>query len=415
MPVEFNPLLPEHQRDPHPLYHALRAEDPVHWSPLFQGWVLTRHADVSAVLRDPRFGVERGETDLIRGAPMPEVRPELREVADALKRTLLFVDPPAHTRLRGLVNKAFTPHMVDAYAPRIQAIVDARLDAVAAAGRMDLMRDLANPVPVTVIAEVLGVPAADQGEFLRWSEDIGEPLDPFVTPEAFERAQASAIEMYRYFQGVFAERRRRPRGDLVSALVAAEEQGRVLSESELFAMCALLLGAGHRTTTNFLGNTVSALLRHPGERRRLADAPGLLPTALAESLRWESPVQVTARIARERAALGGKTIGAGDFVILLLGAANRDPAEFRDPDRLDVGRRENRHLAFSAGIHTCLGSRLALLEGEIVLTTLFRRFPDLALEDEAPDWKPAVIARGLATLGLRFAPARAAAGSAARP
>lgn len=406
MAAAFNPLLPEHQRDPYPGYRALRAEEPVHWSPLLEGWVLTRHADVAAVLRDPRFKVGRGDGELIRGSPFPMVRPELRPVVDALTHTLLFTDPPVHTRLRALVARAFTARLVDGHGARIQALVDDLLDAIEEQGRLDLVRDLALPLPLTVIAEVLGVPTADRGELNRWSEDVGEPLDPFVSPEAFERAQASALEMYAYFREVFAARRRRPHEDLVSALIAAGD----LDEVELFALCALLIGAGHLTTTNFLGNAVHAILAHPDERRRLADDPGLIGSALEECLRYESPVQMTARVAGERVVLGGRTVVAGDFLVLLLGAANRDPAAFPDPDRLDLGRRGHEHLAFSSGIHACLGARLARLEGRVAVATLLRRFPDLELIDGPPAWKPVVVSRGLVTLPLAFTPsARAAA------
>jgi cytochrome P450 len=399
--VAYDPLLIEQRRDPYPFYRALRAEDPVHFHALLQVWILTRHTDVSAVLRDPRFSADRARIR-IAALRLPPVREELREIAAALERTMLFADPPAHTRLRILVSKAFTPRVIDDYRGRIAEIVDDILERAASARRLDVIRDLASPLPLTVIAEILGVPPEDRPAFKRWSDDLAVLLDPFVPAPLFEQAQESALEMYDYFRVVFAERRRRPRQDLVSRLVLAEERGDLLSESELFAVCALLLGGGHETTTNLIGNGVLALLRDPVERRRLQNDPALMASAVDEFLRYESPTQFTGRTATADCEIGGKRIAAGDFVVLGLGAANRDPAEFADPDRLDIGRRENRHLAFGAGIHACLGGRLACLEAGIAIAALLRRFPDLQPELDEPQWHPAIVSRGLTTLPVCF-------------
>jgi pimeloyl-[acyl-carrier protein] synthase len=399
--IDYNPLLPEHQRDPYPFYRALRDEDPVHFHELLQLWILTRYADVSAVLRDPRFSSDRSKIR-IAALRLPAVREALRPIAAALEGTMLFADPPAHTRLRNLVTKAFTPRVIDAYRERIHEIVEEILERAQSARRLDVIRDLAYPLPVTVIAEVLGVPPNERAAFKRWSDDLAVLLDPFVPAPVFERAQESALEMHAYLQGVFAERRRRPQHDLVSRLVRAEEEGDLLSESELFAVCALLLGGGHETTTNLIGNGMLTLLRHPQERQRLQENPALIETAVDEFLRYESPVQFTGRTATVDFQIGGKRIAAGDFVVLCLGAANRDPAEFVDPERLDIGRRHNRHLAFGLGIHACLGGRLACLEGGIAIAALLRRFPDLRPERDEPQWYPAVVSRGLTTLPVRF-------------
>jgi pimeloyl-[acyl-carrier protein] synthase len=395
--VDYNPLLPEHRRDPYPFYRALREEDPVHFHALLQGWIVTRHADVAAVLRGPRFSADRSKIR-VEALRLPEVREELRELAAALEGTMLFADPPAHTRLRHLVSKAFTPRVIEDYRERILEIVEELLAPAQSTRRLDVIRDLAYPLPVTIIAEILGVPAQDQTAFKRWSDDLAVLLDPFVPADVFERAQQSALEMSHYLRGVFAQRRQRPRGDLISRLVLAEERGDLLSESELFAICALLLGGGHETTTNLIGNGVLTLLTHPRERRRLQEDPALIETAVDELLRYESPVQFTGRTATADCELGGKRIATGDFLVLGLGAANRDPMEFSDPDRLDIGRRDNRHLAFSSGIHACLGGRLAVLEAGIAITTLLRRFPDLRPELDEPQWHPAVVSRGLTTL-----------------
>lgn len=397
MSAAYNPLTPEYRADPYSHYAALRREDPVHYSALFQAWVLTRHADVAAVLRDPRFSADHSAIDH-PALRLPVPRPELRAFSEAFHRTMLFADPPRHTRLRNLVSKAFTPRTVVAQRACIAAVVGELLDAAESRGGFDVIRDLAYPLPVTIIAGILGVPPEDREDFKRWSDDLALLLDPFVPAPVFERAQDSALELSEYLRDVFAARRREPRDDLVSALLAAEEQGDVLSELELFTTCALLLGGGHETTTNLIGNGVLTLARHPDERDRLAREPGLLPTAIDELLRYESPTQVTARVASEPCTLGGKTIGAGELVVLGLGAANRDPAAFPDPDRLDVGRADNRHLALSAGPHACLGAALARLEGQIAIGTLLARYPRLVVDAAAPDWHPTVVSRGLRTL-----------------
>jgi cytochrome P450 len=396
----YNPLDPEHRRDPYPRYHALRAEDPVHWSDLFQGWVLTRHADVVAVLRAPHFSVDRTRTNLIRNAPIPPVREEHRKLAEALKRVLVFLDPPDHTRIRALVSDAFTNEMVKKRRGRIQKIVDELLDEAARREEMDWIKEFAYPLPVTVIAEVLGVPPEERALFKRWSDNLGALLDPFVAPDVLDQAMRSASDMHAFFLEVFEDRRARPRDDLVSALVAAERGGDKLSKWELYATCVVLLGGGHLTTTNLLGNAVWALAQNPEERRRLQAHPELIRTAVDEFLRYDCPVQVTARVATEAHRIDGKTLAEGDLVILVLGAANRDPAVFRDPDRLDISRQENRHVAFGQGIHHCLGRLLARSEIEIAISTLLRRFPDFVVTCEVPERKQTVVSRGLASLPL---------------
>ena len=396
----FNPLDPEYRRDPYPHYHALRAADPVHRSELFQGWVLSRHADVWSVLRDPRFSVDRSQMDPVRSTPLPPIRAEFRDLSDALRRVMMFLDPPDHTRMRRLVGKALVQISMKTRHARIQQLVDELFDAAAERAEIDFIEAFAYPLPVVVIAEILGVPAAERDAFKRWSDSLGALLDPFVLPAVFERALVSAREMHRFFLDVFADRRVHARDDLVSVLVAAEDDGGKLSESELFSTCALLLGAGHLTTTNLLGNAVWALSQYPDERRRLQRCPELIGSAVEEFLRYDGPLQATARIATDRYPIDDKTIEAGDFVILLLGAANRDPMEFRDPDRLHIARPENRHVTFGQGIHHCLGAELARLNSQISLNTLLRRFPDWALTCEAPDLKPNLVSRGLATLPL---------------
>jgi len=398
MTAEFNPFSAENRFDPYPHYHALRAEDPVHYWPLSQGWVLTRYADVLSVLRDPRVSADRTRSTMSKILGPPPIAEEFRDTFEAIQsHSMLTMDPPDHTRLRRLVNRSFTPRMVEGLRPRIEQIVAELLDAVGGSSHMDLIRDLAYPLPVTVIAEMLGVPADDRVMLKRWSEELLVLTEPFVPIDA---ALRSAGEMRRYFEGVCADRRRRPRDDLISGLVAADEEGDMLTEQELFAMCVLLLVAGHETTTNLIGNAVLALLRHPGERRRLQADPTLMRNAVEEFLRYDSIVQATARVATEDLEVGGKTIRPGEFIILVFGAANRDPAEFPDPDRLDVRRQDIHHVAFGNGIHFCLGAQLARIEALIALDAFLRRYPRFEGDYGELQYKPTALLRGLQSLPL---------------
>jgi cytochrome P450 len=391
-PVPFNPMDPEFLADPYPTYHRLRAEDPVHESPL-GFWVLTRYADVVAALRDPRLVKEPIAPFIAArfGIPVPV----------GMGLSMLDRDPPDHTRLRGLVSKAFTPRVVEGLRPRIQQVVDGLLAQAEARGGMDLIAEFAYPIPVVVICEMLGVPVADHERFKGWSLDVARGLDAILLPpdsEVGARSGASRRALADYFRGLIAERRRAPRDDLLSALIAAEEAGDTLGEEELLATCILLLIAGHETTVNLIGNGTYALLRHPDELHRLRENPGLIGTAVEELLRWDGPVQRTARIPSEDVTIDGRTIRAGEMVMPFIGAADRDPAQFRDPDRLDLARADNRHVAFGLGIHFCLGAPLARLEGQLAIGALVRRLPKLALATDTPDWRPSLTLRGLASL-----------------
>ncbi len=394
----YNPFHPDRVTDPYPGYRALRSREPVFQSRLLGIWFLTRHADVTAVLKDPRFSVGRLETEMVR--KMKLFRSLSPEFLVMIEKNLLMLDPPQHTRIRGLVNKAFTPRVVERLRPRIQGLVDDLLDGVSSAGEMDLVRDFAYPLPVTVIAEMLGVEPEDRDRFRRWSADLGALLDPFNAPAGFAAANASFAELAAYFREVIAERRRQPRDDLISGLVAAEEGGAGLAEDELISVCALILGAGYETTSNLIGNAVIALLRNPGERKRLQDDPSLIGSAVEEFLRYDSPVQATDRVASEDCEIGGRRIRKGQLVVTLLGAANRDPEQFADPDRLDVARADNRHVAFSQGVHFCLGAGLGRAEAEIAIATLLRRFPNFDGPPDPPAWRPSITLRGPLSLPL---------------
>ncbi len=393
----WDPFDPAFRTDPHPIYRRLREENPVHPSPL-GGLVLTRHADCLHVLRHPVASSDERNSDLFRA--MAEAGEIDQELVDA--RPFLFLDPPDHTRLRRLVTKAFTPKTVERLRPRVQQLVDELLDARVGTGTVELVEDLAYPLPVQVISELLGVPPEDHERFKGWSTDLARGLDPdFILPEDVLAKRNEAIEAFSaYFLELIAERRREPQDDLLSALVDAEDTGDRLTERELLSTCTLLLVAGHETTVNLIANGALALVRHPDELRRLRDDDTVARSAVEELLRFDPPVQLTSRVALEDIEVGGATLAKGSMAVLLLGSANRDPAAFPDPDRLDLGRTDNHHLAFGFGTHFCLGAPLARLEGEVALTTLVRRFPDLALATDTPRYKENLILRGLEELPL---------------
>ena len=310
-------------------------------------------------------------------------------------------DPPTHTRLRGLVNKAFTPRTVETMTANIQQLVDQFLDAVQPAGRMDVIHDLAYPLPVTVIAQMLGVPAADMALFKKWSDELAVSASGIPTFEELQTALRSRRELITYFRQVLAQRRAHPENDLLSALAEAEEAGDRLSEAELLSNAVLLLVAGNETTTNLIGNGLKALLENPEQLRKLRENPALIDSAVEELLRFDGPVQFTGRVALETLTLRDKTIRAGDGIQFFIGAANHDPEQFTDPDRLDVTRKDNRHVAFGAGPHFCLGAPLARLEARLAFAALLKRLPALRLQGTpleyraTPTPRPQSIARGV--------------------
>lgn len=396
-------LEPDVLADPYPLYHRLRAEDPVHWDEEMGYWVVTRYADVVAALRDSRLSAARTAPS-VDDWPPPELHEALGPVVRAIMRQMLFLDPPDHTRLRGLVNKAFTPRTVGMMRAHIQHIVDGLLDRMQEAGRteMEVIAELAYPLPAIVIAEMLGVPPEDRDQFLLWSNDFGLILDDTTTDEDAMRAMHDVAAFIAYFRRIVAERRDAPRDDVLGALIAAEEAGDRLSADELLGNCILLLAAGHGTTTHLIGNGLLALLRHPDQLEMLRADPALGPSAVTELLRYDAPVQSTGRLVTQEMELGRKTLRAGQRVTVRLAAANRDPAQFPDPDRLDLTRRDTKHLAFGYGIHFCVGAPLARLEGEIAFNTILRRLPGLRLASDALTWDPGVVFRGLSSLPVAF-------------
>ena len=388
----FNPMSPAVIADPYPHYHRLRGVDPVHRSPL--GFlVASRHADVSLVLRDKRFGKDFVGRMTRRFGPAVMEEPVYR----SMRHWMLQQDPPDHTRLRGLVVKAFTARRVEDMRPRIQRIVDATLDRVAARGHMDLISDFAFRLPVTVICEMLGIPEEDHEMFFMGARTGARLLDPVPLSRAeIDEANAGNLAQAEYFRSLFELRRRQPGDDLTTQLVQAEEAGNRLSNEELTANIILLFGAGHETTVNLIGNGLLALYRSPDQLRLLQGEPARIANAIEEFLRYDSSVQLTGRTALEDVEVGGTLVAKGETVLCLLGAANRDPAVYPDPDRLDITRASIRPLSFGGGIHFCLGAQLARIEGEIAIATLLRRFPSLRLDDaETPDWRQTFVLRGL--------------------
>lgn len=402
---EFDPALslfqlldPAVVADPYPLYRRLRTEDPVHWDPFLHAWVVTRYADVVTVLR--RFSA--------RATPTPERLSAiglgaLTPVAQVMVRQMLFMDAPAHTRIRGLASQAFTPRRVKVLREHIQDIVDGLLDRVIPTGRMDVLGDFANRLPAIVNAEMLGVPPSDHEQLKAWSADFAEALGAFQhDPERAVRILKTTEEMTNYFQSAIREQRRHPRDGLIHAFLTAEIDGDRLTEDEVIANCIITMVGGQETTTNLIGNGMLSLLRNPSELARVLNDPALIPSTVEELLRYESPSQQTTRMAPDDGVLGDKQIRARQAVIAVMGAANRDPERFPDPDRLDVGRTDNRHLAFGWASHFCFGAPLARLEGEIAFTALLRRLPDLRLEPRPLAWRPHMALRGLTALQVRF-------------
>lgn len=369
--------------DPYEVYERLRSENPIHRMRLINAWALTGYDDALAILQDHRR-FSSGENKL-------EYAPY---------RTMLDLDPPDHTRLRSLVSKAFTPRAVAALGPRIQEIVDELLDELAGRDSFDLIGDFAFPLPVIVIAEMLGIPAEDRDKFNVWSNDIALAVEPILSGEEIVRVERASDEIIEYFEGIIEQRRIDPRDDMLSALLAAEEEGDRLSHDELLGTLMLLLVAGNETTRSLIGNGMLALLKNPEQLQRLRDSPDLLDTSIDEMLRYDSPVQFIIRVVMEDVEFKGKQFRAGQKVIILVGAANRDPTVFADPGALDIGREEKSHISFGRGIHYCLGSPLALLEARVAFANLVERFSSIELVEE-PEFRDQIVLRGVESLWIR--------------
>jgi len=396
----YHLLDPEVLANPYPLYRRLRTEAPVHWDPFLHAWVVTRYPDVVRVLHD--FSADR--------TPSPEQLERMNlsaisPIAAVMVKQMLFLDAPAHTRLRSLASSAFTPARVRVLQSHIQQIADTLIDAAMAAqpGQMDIIAEFAEPLPAIVTAEMLGVPIRDHRQLKDWTAIFAEMLGNFQhNPDHVPKVLRALEEMLEYFRERVRELRAHPREGLINSLLTAEINGDRLTEEEVIANSIVTMVGGQETTTNLIGNGLLTLLRHPAEMQRLRDDPELTPSAVEELLRYESPSQHTARLARTDVELGGRKIRKRDAVIVVMGAANRDPERFPDPDRLDLARTDNRHLAFGWAAHFCFGAALARIEGQVSFETILRRIPSLSLEQRPLQWRTNLGLRGLVALPVRY-------------
>jgi len=394
----YHLLDPEVLANPYPLYERLRTEAPVHWDPYLHAWVVTRYADVVTVLH--QFSANR--------TPTPEHfaaigLAELGPIAQLMTRQMLFMDGAAHARLRGLASMAFTPARVEVLRSHIREIVDDLMRPLLRAGHMDVINDLAAPLPAIVTAEMLGVPTSDCDQLKAWSADFAEVLGNFQhNPDRAAQTLKCVEEMTAYFRDAIRHMKTEPREGLINSFMTAEIDGDRLSEDEIVANCIVTMVGGQETTTNLIGNGILSLLRNPDQLRRLKNDLTLIPSAVEELLRYESPSQHTARICPEDTELGGKHIRKGQAVIAVMGAGNRDPERFHEPDRLDLGRADNRHLAFGWASHFCFGAALARIEGQLVFQAIASRTNNLTLEPGPIVWRENLGLRGLTSLPVTF-------------
>ena len=376
--VSYNPLSSRLHRSPYPTYDRLRARDPVHWSKLAMSWIITRYDDVDTVLRNPRiFSNERNSYDT--------------------PRSLLTLDPPDHTRLRSLVSQAFTPASVQSLSERMDDIVSEILAELDFTRPFDVIESIAYPLPIIVISELLGVRPDDRQRFARWSADIARSIEPTISRNEANSVEQSRDALNQYFSNVIEERRRQPEEDLISRLVQAEEGGEKLSNEEMLSLLRLLLIAGNETTKNLIGNGLLALLHNPGELERLRSDPSLMESAVEEMLRFDSPVQVDLRTAVENTLVGGTEMSCGQRVLAVIGAANRDPEAFSDPNTLDLSRNDKPNMSFGRGIHHCLGAPLARLEAAAAFRGMIYGLKEISLE-KAPQFRSQLVLRGVESL-----------------
>jgi pimeloyl-[acyl-carrier protein] synthase len=391
-------LEPEILANPYPLYHKLRSEDPVHWDRFLHTWVVTRYPDVLNVLHS--FSADRTPTpEQLTAMGLSALNP----IAKVMVKQMLFMDAPAHTRLRGLASAAFTPQRVRVLRGHIQQIADDLLDRVRARGQMDIIADFAAPMPAIVTAEMLGVPTEDHANLKKWSADFAEMLGNFQhNPDRITRVLESTNNLVAYFQAVIGKMRERPREGLIHSFMTAEIDGDRLTEEEIIANCVVTMVGGQETTTNLIGNGLLTLIRNREQLERLRDNSSIIPSAVEELLRYESPSQHTGRIAREDVQIGDKQIRKGQAVMAIMAAANRDPERFPEPDRLILDRADNKHLAFGWSSHFCFGAPLARMEGQIAFETILRRLPHLEVVPGPLTWRDNSGLRGLTALPVTF-------------
>ena len=394
--IRFNPFLPDFYINPYPTYRQLQTEDPVHLSAI-GAWIITSYTDVAKALRDPRLSSKPSE---ISSYSQRQQGSSL--VGSFISDILFFRDPPDHTRLRRLIGKVFNTRVVEEMRPRIQEIVNELIKQIEEKGDLDIIADFAKPLPVTVISQILGIPVEDRYQLKQWSYWLGYIFDPMKASDVSQQLTQSIVEFREYLTGLIAKRRQKPENDLITALIQARDEQDKLSEEELLVTCMLLFASGEETTVNLIGNGVLSLLRHPDQLEKLRQNPSLIQSAVEELLRYESPLQISGRTAIENIEIGGKLIKKGPPVFLILGAANRDPAQYHSPDQLDITRTNNNHFAFGDGIHYCMGAALARTQGQIAINTLVQKLPNLKLQTNKLEWRENVFLRGLKKLPVSF-------------
>jgi cytochrome P450 len=402
----FNPFLPGYRRSPYETLARLREEAPMYYSRPFGAWLATRYEDAHFVLRDDNFTTDRSDTAIFKVIGFLARRdPDLTAMLD---RNLLMLDGDEHRLLRGLVSKAFTPRRVEALRPKIQSVVDELLEEMREKSErgdeVELMRDLAQPMPIRVIMELMGFPRKDRQRLSDWSGHLVQLLDPLQAKGGMAPMRNAIRELNSYLRPLLASRRETPKDDLLSAMLRAEQDGMHLEERDLLTLVTLILVAGHETTTNLIGNSVIELFRNPGERKRLQDDPGLMPGAVDEFLRYCGSILMTDRAAIKDCEVGGQKIKAGQLVAVMLAAANRDPEKFEDPETLDVTRENNHHLSLGQGNHFCMGAQLAKLETEIAINSLLQHFPEFSGPSEGALYTRSMILRGPQAVPLDLGP-----------
>ena len=402
-PIQFNPFVPEFRINPYPIYHRLRAENDI-CSTLGGAWFLTRYEDVKTILKEHRvYSYERPKLISEKNKDLQNKGKNIDALVDTSNKFLFYMNPPDHTRLRRLVSKALLPVVIERMRPQIQTIVNECLEAVQIRGEMDIIADLAEVLPANVIARMLGVSPADAPKRLQQNFQIlSRVLDSLISLEEYEAINKGILEFQEYFRVLIAQRSKAPQDDLISYLIAARDKNDQLSEEEVLAICIQLFVAAEETTVNLIGNGMLALLQHPEQMEKLKQNPQIIRTAVEEMLRYDSPIQVISRIAADTLEIGRQTVQKGEKIFLCLGAANRDPSQFSQPDQFDISRAENQHLAFGDGTHRCLGGSLARIQAEIAINSLLQKLPELKLASDKLEWRKNLALRGLKTLPVTF-------------
>jgi cytochrome P450 len=399
--VKYDLLSPSFYAAPDATLHRMRAKDPVYWHSELEAWILTRYDDIQCVIRDLRFSVDRGGQ--IGKSRSVRVQDKLDFCNHFFAQRMVFSDPPRHTHLRTLVARAFTPHLADSLQPAIARFANELLDRVQDVGRMDIIGDFAGPLPALVTAQMLGIPREHIPDLKRWSSDMfGLFGAGLATDEVVEATYQSLIACREYFEAQIAQRRKNPGNDVICKLIAVEEQGSKLSEEEIIGACITLMAGAYETTTYLICNGLLALLRHPAQLQRLRENPTLIDSAVEEFLRYDGPALSVVRRAIDDTEIGGKCLRTGQKIYCMLHAGNHDPARFPDPDRLDIDRKDNRHLGLGLGIHFCLGAVLTRIETKIAINTIVQRLPELRLDTDELTWVPNLAMRGLQALPVAF-------------